>query len=220
MAAQAGSTANPIRSATVSPLPAAAPTRLAAHRPQADEADHPGRWLGGAIGALTSLGAAVIGMAILDEEGRRAMYDPVGIALLGIPIGWILGRQLFPMARSGWRSASWAGLLVAVAAPPLGAIEILSGAVFQTNATIGFGSSTPRLAALLLLPIAIPYSYVAILVTAPVGLVWALFARLVPTSVPARLRVPRPLDRLGTRHLLGLAAAVVVAAQAVELIAR
>jgi hypothetical protein len=148
------------------------------------------------------------------------MYDPVGIALLGIPIGWILGRGLFPMARTGWRSALWAGLLVAVLAPPLGAIEILSGAVLQTNATIGFGSSTPRLAALLLLPIAIPYSYVAIVVTAPVGLVWALFARLVPASVPARLRVPRPLDRLGTRHLLGLAATVVVAAQAVELIAR
>jgi hypothetical protein len=183
--------------------------------------DQPGRWLGGAIGALTSLGAALVGMQILDEEQRGSgTYDPVGIALLGIPIGWILGRQLFPMARSGWRSALGAAVLVAIAAPPLGAIEILSGAVFQTNASIGLGSSTPGLAALILLPIAIPFSYVALVVTAPVGLVWAVLVRLVPPSVPARLRVPRPLERLGTGHLLGVAAAAGVVAQLVRLAPR
>ena len=195
---------------------------LRAARPQPEETqDHPGRWLGGAIGALSSLGAALVGMVILAEKQRGGgTYDPVGIALLGIPIGWILGRQLFPMARSGWRSALGAALLVAVAAPPLGAIEILSGAVFQSNASIGLGSSTPGLAALLLLPIALPFSFVALVVTAPIGLVWALLVGLIPATVPARLRIPHPLDRLGTRHLLALAGTAVLVAQVIQLAPR
>ena len=183
------------------------------------QTDHPGRWVGGAIGALTSLGAALVAMLLGDEQ-RGVGYDSVDIALLGIPIGWILGRQLFPMARSGWRSALGAAALVAFAAPPLGAVEILSGAVFQTNATIGIGSSTPGLAALLLLPIAIPFSYLALIVTAPVGLAWAVLVRLVPGTVPARLRVPQPLDHLGTRHVLILAVAAVVVGQMAQLVPR
>jgi hypothetical protein len=178
--------------------------------------DHPGRWLGGAIGAVTSLGAALVGMVVLDREQRGVTFDPVEIALLGIPIAWILGRALFPMARAGWRSALGAAVLVAVAAPPLGAIEILSGAVFQTNATVGIGSTTPGLAALILLPIAIPFSYLALVVTAPVGLVWAVLVRMTPATIPARLRAPRLLERLGTRHIVTFAAAILVVVQVVQ----
>jgi hypothetical protein len=171
--------------------------------------DHPGRWLGGAIGALVSLAAAVVAGWI---EGRPMLLDRESwsvVGLLGIPIGFALGRQFFPLARSeGWRRAIAVGLLLGWLAPPLGAVEILGASDLLIT---GPGSSLfGGPVALLLLPIAIPISFIAVVITLPVGLAWGVLARLVPDEVLPRLRVPGWLAWLGIRHALVLIAVEVM----------
>ena len=190
----------------------------------ATDADHPGRWLGGAIGVLVSIGAAGLATAWTGYDDARSgllSFTVAQIALLGSPIAWILGRSFFPMARSrGGLAAMRAAALVAVVAPPLGAVEILAGYGLIERAMPGFGSPSPGLSTLVLLPIAIPFSYVGLIVTAPVAMVWAVIVRLVPDDLPARLRAPRRLERIGTRYLLAVVTIAVFAIQVVELIGR
>jgi hypothetical protein len=171
-------------------------------------ADVAGRWVGGAVGAFMSLVAAGV-TALLDVEsnGRAGLDSWTRIGLLGIPIGFALGRHFLPLARSaGWRRALSAGLLLGSIAPPLGAIEILVGATLVPGAASGIGDLSP----LVLLPIALPASYFAILMTLPAGIAWGLAVRLVPDRWLARLRVRGPIERLGIRHV-----ALVVAGGAV-----
>jgi hypothetical protein len=188
----------------------ATPTSTAA------ETDHPGRWVGGAIGALVSLAAAGVAGAI---DARGAIFDWSSwamIPLLGIPIGFVLGRHLLPSARSdGWPRAVWVGMLFGWAAPPLGAIEILAGSRLLELGNLSSSMGGP--VALVLFPIAIPISFLAIFITIPVGLAWGVVVRLVPDKLFEALRVPDPLDRLGVRHALAL---VSVALLALELAIR
>jgi hypothetical protein len=174
-------------------------------------ADVAGRWVGGALGAFASLVAAGV-TALLDVEsnGRAGLDSWTRIGLLGIPIGFALGRHFLPLARSaGWRRALSAGLLLGSIAPPLGAIEILGGATLVPGVASGIGGVAP----LVLLPIALPVSYFAIVMTLPAGIGWGLAVRLVPDQWFVRLRVPAPIERLGIRHLalVAIAWAVIVA---------
>jgi hypothetical protein len=177
-------------------------------------ADHPGRWVGGAIGALMSLVAAVVAVRLEGaQDGFFLDWSQTG--LLGIPIGFVLGRQLMPLARSeGWRRAVGVGMLFGWAAPPLGAIEILAGSrLLDSN----LSSTIAGPVALVLLPVAIPLSFLAIFMTIPVGLAWGLVLRLVPSAALEGLRVPAPLERFGARHAIS---AATIALLAVELAAR
>jgi hypothetical protein len=173
--------------------------------------DVPGRWVGGAMGALASLVAAGVAAQLdIASSGRAGLDSWTRIGLLGIPIGFALGRYFLPYARSaGWRRALSAGLLLGSIAPPLGAIEILGGATLVPGVASGIGSVAP----LVLLPIALPVSYFAIVMTLPAGIGWGLAVRLVPDQWFVRLRVPAPIERLGIRHvaLLAIASAVIVA---------
>jgi hypothetical protein len=173
--------------------------------------DVPGRWVGGAIGAFASLVAAGVAAQLdVASSGRGDLDSWTRIGMLGIPIGFSLGRHFLPYARSaGWRQALSAGLLLGSIAPPLGAIEILGGATLLP----GVESSIGHMAPLVLLPIALPVSYFAMVMTLPVGIGWGLAVRLVPDQWFVRLRVPAPIERLGIRHvaLLAIGWAVIVA---------
>ena len=64
-------------------------------------------------------------------------------------------------------------------APPLGAIEfVVVGMLPFSNATSGFDDTATGF--LLLLPIALVYSYVVVVLTIPTGLLWAVIVRAIP----------------------------------------
>jgi hypothetical protein len=166
--------------------------------------DRPGRWVGGALGAIVSLSGA--GLAHILETGSSSQLRPITtICLLGVPIAFVLGRQLLPSARrDGWRHAVVIGLLFGWAAPPLGAAEITLGPLVAPwlADTVGI---TP-VEALALFAIAIPFSFLAVFVTLPVGVAWGVLARLLPDGMIEGLRAPAWLERVGLRHSIALLA--------------
>jgi len=181
--------------------------------------DWPGRWLGGAVGAALSLGAAVLLFAVQDEtsaESNLLMPSSPWIALLGIPIAFALGRAAFPSIRRGrWGWALAAGFLIGLAAPPLGAFEIVFGPLL-----FPLDPANNQIGLVAVLPIAVLYSYVAILVTIPLGLVTGLAIRALPRDLPSRLRAPEWLASLGVSHAVGLLVVWGIAVQVVTAIAR
>jgi hypothetical protein len=182
--------------------------------------DWPGRWLGGAIGAAVSLGAAVLLFAVQDRSsGQSDLLIPSSpwIAHLGIPIAFALGRGAFPSIRGGtWGWALAAGVLIGLAAPPLGAFEIVFGP-FLLPLDPG---NTDQIGLVAVLPIALVFSFVAILITVPVGLVTAIAIRALPRELPSRLRAPEWLARVGLSHAIGFLVVWGIAAQVVTAIAR
>jgi hypothetical protein len=128
-----------------------------------------------------------------------------------MPVAFILGLQLFPLARSdGWLRAMSVGLLLGWIAPPAGACEIVYGLV--TAGSFQEPAGVTALWGFVLVPYAVLVSFVAIVLTLPAGLVWALAVRLAPESLLIRNRAPAWLARFGARHLFGLLAAVLAAA--------
>jgi hypothetical protein len=182
--------------------------------------DWPGRWLGGVIGALVSLGAAMLLFAVEREaDAGSTLLVPSSpwIALLGIPIAFALGRAAFPSIRGdGWGWALAAGVLIGLAAPPLGAVEIVFGPFLFPLDPAG----TAQLGLVAVLPIALVVSYVAVLITVPVGLVTAIGIRALPRDVPSRLRAPDWVGGYGVRHAIGLLALWAIEVQVVSAIAR
>jgi hypothetical protein len=174
--------------------------------------DHPGRWVGGAIGAASSLLAALVASRVAPDTDGIGIFslDWTQVGLLGIPIGFVLGRQLLPTARSGgWTQAVLVGLLLGGIAPPLGAIEILTTSGWLVPDASG--SAFAGVGALIFLPFALPLSYMAAVMTVPVGLAWGVAVRLIPASAMARMRAPGWLARLGVRHaFVGVVVMVVV----------
>jgi ascorbate-specific PTS system EIIC-type component UlaA len=149
----------------------------------------PGRWVGGLVGvvacAATMLVAGAIG-ALLDPNswatgnGLLGQDYLAGLALGGLPIAFFGGHALLPAARSGgWLTALGFGFILGVIAPPLGAIEvILVGMLPFTSSTSGFNDNVTGF--LILLPIALVYSYVVVVLTVPAGLLWGLMVRAIP----------------------------------------
>lgn len=158
----------------------------------------PGRWIGGAIGAGIALVAAIVAGEFGKDGPQVLSLDWFVIGLLGIPIGFVLGRQLLPIARSGgWVRALLTGLALGLAAPPLGAIEILT--VWAFAPTSG-ARSAPGLETMFLLPIAIPFSFVAAVMTVPAGIAWSIAVRLLGARRLEWLAAPAWLARFGARH--------------------
>lgn len=170
-------------------------------------ADHPGRWIGGAVGTLLSLSLIAISMLLEAEEFRRGLTTLATLGLLGAPIGFVVGRQFYPQARGrGWQDAVLVGTGLGWLAPPLGAVEIVVG---QLATAVESGSRVDS-SWLVILMIAIPVSFIAVLVTMPIGIAWGLIVHAIPAALVTRLRVPAPFDRLGVRRALVLAALIVV----------
>jgi hypothetical protein len=168
-------------------------------RVRLERSDDPGRWLGGVVGALTSAAAAGV-LYRISGETDPTKDAATFVALLGIPIAFALGRALLPEVRSGgWGWALWTGIAVGLIAPPIGAVVILLG-----PALVPAGVMSPDFNAfnLAILPIALPFSFVALPITIPVGLVWALIARWLPEDDLTLQRAPRWLEWLGIRHAL------------------
>lgn len=183
-------------------------------------ADCPGRWLGGVIGAIVSSAAAILLFAVQPEtnaETNLLIPSSPWIALLGIPIAFALGRAAFPSIRRGtWGWALAAGVLIGLAAPPLGAFEVVFGPfLFPIDP-----ANTEQIGLVVLLPIALLFSYLAILITIPVGLVTAIAIRALPGDVPLRLRAPEWLARVGVVHAVGLLIVWAIAVQVVTAVAR
>jgi hypothetical protein len=182
--------------------------------------DHPGRWLGGVIGGLTSLLVAVLLLLAerpSDDPPPVLIGSDASIALLGIPIAFALGRAAFPSIRAGrCRWALAAGVLIGLAAPPLGALEIVLGPFLLP---IDPGTSD-QLALVVFLPVALVFSYLAAWITIPVGLLTALAIRAMPTGLPERLRASDVVARFGVRHAIVAAVIWGIAIQAVTAVAR
>ena len=87
-----------------------------------------------------------------------------------MPIAILGGRALWPVARSGgWLTALAVGFGFGLIAPPLGALEVVAVALLPfSGATSGFGDNV--LGLFVILPIALVYSYVVVVVTIPAGL--------------------------------------------------
>ena len=175
--------------------------------------DHPGRWLGGLIGAAVSLVFAAATILV----GRVTPVDVeslVLVGLLGAPVGFVLGRAALPWVRAGgWRHAVVVGMALGWAAPPLGALEIVLG-MGMLEGVVGESAvircDVPGLiAASLLLLYAVPVSFIAIVVTIPVAIVWGLAARAVPDRWLERARMPRRVAALGVRHVAAIGVVVV-----------
>jgi hypothetical protein len=179
---------------------------------------HPGRWLGGLAGGLVALGVSGIGLILgTDTETGFVFLSDGGLVelgILGVPIGFLVGRALLPAARAdgiGW--ALFVGLWFGIVAPPLGAIEIVFGTLWPGANPTGFGDTVVGL--VVLLPIAMAYSFVAAVVTLPAGIAWAVLVRAIPATAFRTFEMPRPVASLGARHAIALGLLVVVAASLV-----
>jgi hypothetical protein len=179
--------------------------------------DHPGRWIGGAIGAMVALATSVVllvGTRMLGSGDAAWAW----IGVLGVPVAFVLGRHLLPLARSErWRGAITVGLLVGWLAPPLGAIEIVYG---LAAANAFDASSTPSILAFVLVPYAIAFSFVAVVITLPAGVVWAIVVRLVRDDTLLARRAPAWLEAFGARHVALLLAIVLVGLDVIGLAIR
>jgi hypothetical protein len=176
---------------------------------------HPGRWLGGLVGALVAAGVSGIGLVLGPDTDAGIVFLSDGalveLGLFGVPIGFLVGRALLPAARAegiGW--ALLVGLGFGVIAPPLGAIEIVLAALWPGATSTGVGDTAIGLVALL--PIAMAYSFVAAVVTLPAGIAWTLLVRAIPDAAFPAFEMPRAIARLGARHAIALGLLVLVAA--------
>lgn len=149
----------------------------------------PGRWLGGFVGIAACVATAIAAGAVAtltngdDSAGSSGFLSSDSLAFVwagGLPIAFLGGRALLPAARSGgWLSALAVGFGFGLIAPPLGAIEVILVAMLPfSNSTSGFGDNLAGF--LFLLPIAMVYSYVAVVITVPAGLLWAVMVRAIP----------------------------------------
>ena len=185
------------------------PSATVTSRPATPAIDHPGRWVGGLIGSIASFGLAVIGLTV---AGIWPTFDPellVTVGLLGAPIGFVLGRAALPLAREeGWAHASVAGFGLGWLAPPLGAVEILLGwGILEGVGPVGVAQScnTPAVVSgLALLVVAVPMSFIAVVLTIPVGIAWGLATRAEPDRWLERARMPASVANLGARHLAAI----------------
>lgn len=186
--------------------------------------DHPGRWVGGLIGGVVSAVLALVAVALGDEPSvsidRILAWDGLAaVGLAGIPVGVIVGRALFPMARSGRRRmALVAGLAAGLVAPPIGAVGVLFGQGLVESLARSEEPGAVFLYAILV-PYALVLGYVAVVVTIPVGLAWAALARAIPEAWLRRLRMPTPIARLGVAHLVAAMAVLLVASELVRFLA-
>jgi len=170
--------------------------------------DHPGRWVGGLIGTAVSLVFAAATILV----GRVTPVDVeslVMVGLLGAPVGFVLGRAALPWVRAGgWGHAVVVGIALGWAAPPLGALEIVLGmgmleGVAGESAVLS--CDVPGLiAGPLLLMYAVPVSFIAIVATIPLAVVWGPATRALPDRLLAPARMPRRVAALGVRHLAAI----------------
>jgi hypothetical protein len=137
---------------------------------------------------------AVATLANGDDSAGIGFFSLDGLGFVwagGLPIAFLGGRALLPAARSGgWRTALGIGLVFGLIAPPLGAIEvILVGLLPFSGATSGFDDNVTGF--LVLLPIALVYSYVVVVLTVPAGLLWGLMVRAIPESLLVSMALRR-----------------------------
>ena len=183
--------------------------------------DQPGRWLGGAAGAISCL---VVALFIRLAEGSFQVAAPwistlswAWIAMLGTPVAFVIGRAAYPSIRAGgWAQAIGVGLLLGFVAPPLGGLEIVLGPFLVPQDLRASGG----LGLILALPLVAAFSYVVVWVTVPVGVLTGLLVRAIPDRWAANLRARRPIDRLRVRHVLFALATWAVAVQIVSALAR
>jgi hypothetical protein len=135
----------------------------------------------------TALAASVVVTAIDGDvsAGSNGFLSPgnlVWIVVGGLPIAFLGGRALLPVARSGgWLTALGTGFIFGLIAPPLGAVEVVVVAMLPfSGSTSGFGDNVTSF--LFLLPIALVYSYIVVVLTIPAGLLWALIVRAIPAQ--------------------------------------
>ncbi len=170
--------------------------------------EFPGRWLGGAVGVVATLLVAglLVMMHVVVDDPRGAvssnLLNAAGVAVLGVPVAFVLGRHYSPVARDGgWGSAAMTALSFALLAPPLGDLEIIVGASLAPWTFGGADIGSMLAGGLLIGGIGLVVSFVALPVTAAVSLVWIVLIRLLPRDWPARVAMPRSVARFGVRQL-------------------
>jgi hypothetical protein len=174
----------------------------------------PGRWVGGAVGAVASAGVGIALLAVTVAADDQGLLPAAAVAFLGIPVAFVLGRHLAPVAHDGGSGGALAAALTfALLAPPLGDLEIIGGlslSPWASGGTVDVGSAV--FGAFFVGGIGLVVSYVALPVTAAVALVWIVLMRSIPVSRFARFEAPPWLARFGVRHVaLAAAVALIVA---------
>lgn len=169
-------------------------------RAQTSPIAHPGRWVGGAIGVLAT---ALVGGAILAVDALDSGLDlgaAAVVCLLGLPIAFVLGRHLAPIARDGGLgSAVWAGLSFGLLAPILGDVEIVMGSLLAPWITRQSGAEA-FVTAPIVLVFGLVFCWLSVPITLAVGFAWVAVMRVMPPDLATRLEVPHPIDHLGVRH--------------------
>jgi hypothetical protein len=170
-----------------------------AERPRA--VTFPGRWVGGAVGALSAVIVAVPLVVLGQAPELQILLAGAAVCALGIPIAFVLGRHLAPVALEQERGSAFTALLTfALLAPLLGDIEVVFGPVLIAPLPPTADSTSVVALAILLVGVGAVVSFVAVPATFAVGLVWVVILRAIPADRLGEFRAPIWLERFGIRH--------------------
>jgi hypothetical protein len=157
-----------------------------------------GRFMGMLVAVAISFATVLVP---LDEMGLSSISGLQGIGLIGAPVAALLGWWLTPsVAGAAWRVALGIGVRMGVLAAVLGVLEIAYVQLLQALAYEPDLQGSSVTAAALLALIGLPYAILAVPVTIPCGLAWAITMRAI---LPERIRTaPDARGSIGVWHLL------------------
>ena len=146
--------------------------------------DIPLRLLGTTVAAAIALGIAALGADSNAILGRSS--PPLGI--LGLPgvalLGWFIGPSV---ARAGVGRTLGLGLVMGLAAEPLGVITVVATLAVDSLRTAGADPASLIVGIPMLTVLGVIYGVVALVVTLPAGVAWAVATRVL-VALGARLR--------------------------------
>jgi hypothetical protein len=157
-----------------------------------------GRFMGMLVAVAVSFATVLVP---LEDLGLSSISGLRGIGLIGAPVAALLGWWLTPsVAGAAWRVVLGIGVGMGVLAAVLGVFEIAYVQLLQALAYEPDLQGSSVTAAAFLALIGLPYAMLALPVTIPCGLAWAITMRAI---LPERFAMaPDPRGSIGVWHLL------------------
>ena len=152
-------------------------------------------------------------LPILPINPVSPSLDLGQVGLFGAPVAPLVGWWLTPtVVKGSWRHAAGVGLGVGVLAAYLGVLMtayiVLVGALLGIEESTGFANDVEG--SLFIAMVGLPYGTLALPITIPCGIAWAVLVRGLLRRLPGATEVGR--SRVGVWHIVGLLVAVVVVA--------